>query len=254
VVQRPDRQQCVGGSFRFLPDWMTAMMIQTPDPILDDDGLRRLLKLPEDADLAHYRDRGGLPYLRFRHDGQTVHRYITSEILQWLVRRQQNPLETSDRSYSAEIVPVRLGRQAEVNGSSTHDLQEIHQSLRRVEKTTQSIDRKQEVLACDLIRMAETVECMADDTAAETRYQEALTIRQCAELANVTVTLIKRAIKRGELKAKQVRQRGTGVEYRVLQSDLQQWLSSRETAETIVRAPPTSVRCSRPPLPNYLDR
>jgi len=69
-----------------------------PDPILDDDGLRRLLKLPEGADLSHYRDRGGLPYLRFRHDGQTVHRYITSEVLQWLVRCQLNSLEVVDQA------------------------------------------------------------------------------------------------------------------------------------------------------------
>jgi len=140
------------------------------------------------------------------------------------------------------------------NGSSTGDLQEIHQSLRRVEKTTQSIDRKQEVLACDIIRMAEAVECIADDTATETDHPEALTVQQCAERAKLTALMIKRAIKKGELKAKDVRHRGTGIEYRVLESDLQQWLGMRGATQDTIQRSLTPSRSSRSPLPNYLGR
>lgn len=230
------------------------MNVQTPDPILDDDGLRRLLKLPEGADLGHYRDYEGLPYLQLRQGDQVFHRYIASEVVQWLVRRQQNQPETSDGSRSGEILPAGIRGREMVNGSSTGDLQEIHQSLRRVEKTTRSIDRKQEVLACDIIRMAETVECIADDTATETDHPEALTVQQCANRANLTVSMIKRAIKKSELRAKNVRQRGTGTEYRVLELDLQQWLGMRGATQDTIQRSPTPTRSSRSPLPNYLGR
>lgn len=66
------------------------MHMYSLDPILDDDALRQLLKLPEGVDLGHYRDRAGLPYLRFRHQGRTFHRYLTSEVLKWLSRRQHH--------------------------------------------------------------------------------------------------------------------------------------------------------------------
>jgi hypothetical protein len=79
-------------------------------------------------------------------------------------------------------------------------------------------------------------------------------VQQCAKRANLTVSMVKRAVKNGELKAKKVRQRGTGAEYRVLESDLQQWLGSRQTAETVVQQPPISLRHLRPPLPNFLER
>ena len=63
--------------------------------MVDDDGLRRLLKFPEDTDLAYYRDRVKMPYVAFKQDGKTVYRYVTSQVLQWMVVRQHNTLESA---------------------------------------------------------------------------------------------------------------------------------------------------------------
>ncbi len=60
------------------------------DPIVDDDGVRKLLKLPAGADLGYYR-RSGLPYVPWDKDGQTFYRYVTSEVLRWVVESKQRP-------------------------------------------------------------------------------------------------------------------------------------------------------------------
>lgn len=66
------------------------------EPVLDDDGLRRLLKLQEDADLKYYRDRAGLPYSSFKRDNRTFYRYLEAEVLGWLKKRQHNGIENSE--------------------------------------------------------------------------------------------------------------------------------------------------------------
>lgn len=66
-------------------------MISTLDPILDDAGLRKLLKFPEDVDLAYYRDRQDLPYTLFKIKGKVNYRYSTEEVMRWFVARQRKP-------------------------------------------------------------------------------------------------------------------------------------------------------------------
>ncbi len=60
------------------------------EPILDDAGLRRLLKFPDDVDLAYYRNRCGLPYSRFTIGGVAHYRYCTDEVMAWFRARQHN--------------------------------------------------------------------------------------------------------------------------------------------------------------------
>lgn len=72
------------------------MIQQLDDLILDDDGVRRLLKFPPGQDLGYYRDRAGLPYLRFRVGGDVVHRYVTGAVLDWLTHRQHNGAQDAD--------------------------------------------------------------------------------------------------------------------------------------------------------------
>ena len=64
------------------------LAVPAADLILDDAGLRKLLKLPEGADLEYYRQRGGLPYTKFRVEGKAHYRYLTTEVLQRLCKRQ----------------------------------------------------------------------------------------------------------------------------------------------------------------------
>jgi hypothetical protein len=56
--------------------------------VVDDEGLIALLKLPAGTDLRRYRNDDHLPYVKFKIDGQVHHRYIVSEVLQWLRDRQ----------------------------------------------------------------------------------------------------------------------------------------------------------------------
>jgi excisionase family DNA binding protein len=92
--------------------------IRATDPILDDDGLRRLLKLPEGADLGHYRDHEALPYLQFRQGDQVFHRYITSEVLQWLVQRQRNSLNGTIQADPSESEKAASSEAGEDGNSS----------------------------------------------------------------------------------------------------------------------------------------
>ncbi len=59
------------------------------DPVLDDAGLLRLLKLPEATDLDYYRRNQALPYVRLRVGGQDQYRYLTQEVLKWLTSKQR---------------------------------------------------------------------------------------------------------------------------------------------------------------------
>lgn len=57
---------------------------------MDDDGLRRLLLLPADADLSYYRERAGLPYMTFKRNREVHYRYLVDAVLEWARKRQHN--------------------------------------------------------------------------------------------------------------------------------------------------------------------
>ena len=55
--------------------------------VLDDDGLRNLMRWPEDVDIEYYRRRG-LPHIIFRRNGARMYRYLTASVLSWLADRE----------------------------------------------------------------------------------------------------------------------------------------------------------------------
>ena len=67
----------------------TALLNATDNsnPVLDDDGLRNLMRWPEDVDLEYYRRRG-LPHIIFRRNGARMYRYLTASVLSWLADRE----------------------------------------------------------------------------------------------------------------------------------------------------------------------
>ena len=74
------------------------MQLQAVPPVLDDAGLVALLKLPDGENLAYYRQKAGLPYVPFKSQGRITHRYVTSEVMEWLRVRQNNPFPEDDAS------------------------------------------------------------------------------------------------------------------------------------------------------------
>lgn len=163
-----------------------------------------------------------------------------------------NRLPEMDELFSTRPLPHRPQG---LSGTEPHAIIQVDAKLAQIQGGITQLHRQNEVLGCDVLRIAESVECIADDSENAPAGQEALTVRQCAERAKTTIPMIKRAIKQGELRAKPLRTRGTGTEYRIMQKDFEQWLASPGSDKAAeVAQIPTKSKGNRPPLPNFLDR